>query len=777
MTPTLRILHLEDDPADVRLVRDTLAAAGLDVDITTVATRADFLAALDRGGLDLILADYHLPSFDGLEALRLFRQHSAYAPFIFLTGVLGEERAIETLRSGATDYVLKDRLSRLVPVIRRALEEAKECLGRQQAEAALERSERHYRTLVETAPIVIYALKDDGIIESLNSAFEQITGWSTQEWIGRPFTSLIHPQDLPLAMERFRQAVQGETPSIFELRIPSKRGEQVIGEFTFGPQMEQGMVWGIARDITKRKRAEEALHQAKAAAEEANEAKTRFLANVSHELRTPMNAILGMVDLALQKQSDPTAKDLLKTAKESAALLLALVNDLLDCAKIESGKMEIESVPFSLRRVLEQTTQVLAVRASEKGISFSCSIPSEVPDGLIGDQMRLREILLNLAGNAIKFTERGEVTVSVRVRSLDAEKASLEFAVRDTGIGIPRGQLEKIFQPFAQADASTSRRFGGTGLGLAIGSNLVALMGGQTWVESELGKGSTFYFTVRVPLAKEVPPEPEPACEVLPTVESLLRILLVEDSPANQKLAAFILRERGHTVDIAGSGRQGLNMALENGYDVILMDVQMPGMDGLEATRAIRETEQGLRSVPIIAMTAHAMKGDRERCLAAGMDGYLAKPINGHEMIRLVERLAARPTGGGTGRPVGSPDQPSPVFHPELALTRCLNNRDMLHKMIQHFFDEYDALLPQVWAALQRGDVQEVSQLAHRLKGTVVYLGARQATDAALRVEQSGEHPTDIAELGEAISALEQQCEVLKCVLDEHRSMVPVDPH
>jgi signal transduction histidine kinase/CheY-like chemotaxis protein/HPt (histidine-containing phosphotransfer) domain-containing protein len=598
--------------------------------------------------------------------------------------------------------------------------------------------------------------------------------------------------------------------------------------------------------------------EARTAAEAANESKSRFLANISHELRTPMNAILGMVDLALAKQVDPTATDFLRTARGSADLLLALLNDLLDSAKIEAGKLELESAPFSLRRVLDQTTQVLAVRASEKGISFSCCIPPEVPNALVGDQVRLRQILLNLAGNAIKFTESGEVTVSVEqfqiadlkseISDPESEICHLRFAVRDTGIGISPSELGRIFQPFSQADPSTTRRFGGTGLGLTICSSLVRLMGGRIWAESEVGKGSTFHFTVRLPLAKGLRPEPATTPEISAVAASTLRILLVEDNPANQKLAAYILEDRGHTVAIAADGRQAIRMAQENRYDVILMDVQMPGMDGLEATAAIRkrETEKGSGMsdrndrrdwglegdkpatsdpqhpipnpqspipsprVPIIAMTAHAMKGDRQRCLAAGMDAYLSKPIDGHEMIALVERLAAEGLEQGLGirdwglekskhpttpgseslipnpqslipsppnpqSPIPSvpqsliPSSPSPGFDPELALKRCFNKPEMVGDLIRYLFSEADSLFPQMRAALEKGDLREVGRLGHRLKGTVVYLGAASTSEAALRVERFEWHGGEQSEAEEAVNALEHECEVLKAVLTEHR--------
>jgi CheY-like chemotaxis protein len=268
--------------------------------------------------------------------------------------------------------------------------------------------------------------------------------------------------------------------------------------------------------------------------------------------------------------------------------------------------------------------------------------------------MRLQQVLLNLAGNAIKFTEHGEVEVSVRALSQDGE-GWLEFAVRDTGIGIPPSSQERLFQPFAQGDASMARRFGGTGLGLSICKSLVEMMGGRLWVESEVGKGSTFRFTVRLPLAEEPPSDLDAPIAIAPVARAQLRILLAEDNPANQKLATYILRDRGHLVEIAGDGREAIRLSEHNRYDVILMDVQMPGMDGLEATAAIRHREHGNGRVPIIAMTAHAMQGDRDRCLAAGMDGYLSKPVNAQEMISLVESLACAAVSQSFPRGWGTP--------------------------------------------------------------------------------------------------------------------------
>ena len=791
-----RILIVDDERHNRQVLEVMLAPEGFF--LQAAASGEEALAILAQQPPDLILLDVMMPGMNGYEVTAKIKSNPATTniPVVIITALDDRNARMLGLNAGAADFLSKpvDR-AELCARVRNLLQLKAYGDYYDKYSRVLERRERMLTSTLSSISDFAYVFDRDSRFLFANQPLLDLWGITLEEAVGKNFLELSYPHDSAVLLMRQVQDVFESTKRITgETPYRSPAGVDGYHEYIFSPVFEADgrieLVVGVTRDVTERKRAAEALQTAKDAAETASRAKSEFLANMSHEIRTPMNGVIGMTELVLDTELTSEQRENLEIVKSSADALLTVINDILDFSRIEAGRLELDPIDFNLRDAIGDTANSVALRADQKGLELIADVEAAIPSMVRGDPGRLRQILLNLLGNAIKFTHHGEVVLRVTTESAAGPDIVLHFSIKDTGVGIPLDRQESVFKAFTQADGSTTRAYGGTGLGLTISSQLVELMGGRIWVESEAGTGSTFHFTatftpasatvVAIPdagplqglpvlivddnatnrrlleeivvgwlmvptlaasvpealvalraaaeshtpfdlvltdcqmpeadgftLARAIKSEPalagatvvmitsagrpgdagrcrearisgylskpikraelrsaislalhahrvereQPELVTRHSVREALqtgRILLVEDDRVNYMVARRLLEKRGHTVVVAESGINALAILDDagwTGFGCVLIDVQMAGMNGFECTAIIRERERMTRShLPIIAMTAHAMKGDEARCLAAGMDAYLSKPILPDQFFEVVERQLRAPS-------------------------------------------------------------------------------------------------------------------------------------
>jgi PAS domain S-box-containing protein len=594
------------------------------------------------------------------------------------------------------------------------------------------RDQKFYtRSLIESNIDALMTTDPAGIITDVNKQMEALTGCTRDELIGAPFKSYF--TDPERAEAAIKLVLREKKVTDYELTARALDGKKTVVSYNATTFYDRGRtlqgVFAAARDVTERKRVEAELQQAKSAAESANRTKSDFLASMSHEIRTPMNAIMGIADLLAKTPLSPEQDKYVQIFQRAGDNLLNLINDILDLSKVESSQLELEKTGFSLNDLLEKVMEMVTVPANAKRLALVCDIAPGVPNDLVGDPTRLRQVLLNLVGNAIKFTESGTVSLRVTPDMNTLMPTALRFAVSDTGIGISGEKLDRVFERFTQADSSTTRRFGGSGLGLTISKRLVELMGGHIGAESEVGKGSVFSFSVPFEIWTDAsrgavaPVGTDAGAPLL-----ALRILLVEDSPDNRTIAMAYVEDTPYQVDIAENGAIACQMFKAGAYDLVLMDRQMPVMDGLTATRAIRAWEQGndKSATPIIALTASALKGDREMCLAAGCTAFLTKPIKQDVLLQAIKEHSK----------VGAASKEESSWM--AAIPSHANHRfaDRIPAYLQNCRQNGIAMLD----ALNRVDFATVQSLGHQMNGSGGMFGFQAITDIGAAIERAAEN-------------------------------------
>ena len=651
MTESIKILLIEDDTVDRIFFQRALKAADVHAELIVAEDAEKGISDFSNEDFTCVFLDYMLPGTDGLSILKKLHAQKPSVPIVLITSHGDEKIAVDAMKAGALDYIPKNlitplSLGQFLRNIIRFREIEKQKIN---AENIAKQNEKRHRIFFEKSQGFLCTHDLEGNFINVNSAGAKSLGYTPEELIGINLKEIVYPS-YEYLFNDYLKRILGEKTAMGLMRVTTKSGEEHIwmyNNYLYEESETESYVIGSIQDITERVKMEEEMHNAKLLAEDSVKTKEQFLANMSHEIRTPMSAIIGFTNLILDTKLSEEQSEYLNTINYSARNLLSIINDILDFSKIKSGKLTLEEADFDLSKVISSLVNIFRPEVDKKNVKLIYTIDPAVPMHLKGDSVRLNQILLNLFSNAVKFTESGQIKLNIKSNGKQDDLNIIEFSVEDSGIGIPTDKLESIFESFTQASNDTTRKYGGTGLGLAIVKDLVKLQGGEIKaINNTTGPGTRFVFTISIKdgLNSQHTQEAKGGENESEKYQSLknLRILLAEDNKFNQLLAKRVLEKKGCIIDIAENGREAIEKLKAGGHDIILMDIQMPEMDGYEATRHIRTQLSGqVAEIPIVAMTAHALSDEGSKCILAGMNDYISKPFEPEVLFAKIMNLVS----------------------------------------------------------------------------------------------------------------------------------------